>query len=729
MKTEKLGWKTKLYRTNRLAEVTRMVKLDLMEAGIVGRGDTSDPEFESKHPRAERGRWTTGRGGVGGRVSFSHKSRSVHGGILGAISTLTGGGAQQRTFRKPSDPIRKFSTAVVPEPEPKHDQQQHSYSKPEAVTGLDHPTTAVQTSKGLEHKFTKGGKFSLAAASLHARPAHTDDHVERLRVAHSRAADALDKEGLGDLSVTKKHRELSEHYGNVKQANQSSDKAFDASSKASKTPEEHDLAAEAHRTAAEHHEKAGMGDLAKHHRGLVKAHEALANVHMASKGIQAPPETAHAMSRSSQHGHSPQGHSGASDAHHFAEKSASQAGHPGLAGAHHEAMQAHGQAAMQKAFGAVTPEHRETGRGMTNLLRENKVGAKLTNVKLAPNTVRYSLKMGGKYTAKDVNRLSDAIQLHLKTDEKPAITTSGGRVHIDVPRKDRQPVHFQHVAHMVPRGTAQHGSAHLIGGLDAAGKMHTLDLANPDTPHVLISGGSGSGKSKHMQASIAGLMHANTPDTLRIEAIDPKNATFNHLHGSPFLHRGSDSLVTDFDKQDPVEPFRKMASEIDRRTRLMGTHDLEKYREKTGRKLPRVVGFIDEYKDMMDRSSPKQAKEIEKLVGRIAQVGRQRGVHLVIGTQTPLATSIPTKIANNLAGRITMKSATSSASRAGMGASGAERLLGKGDLYLGSSGEAIRAQSPLLSDEHVKHVFGGGDVYEHGKGNKGMQTSKKRRAA
>jgi S-DNA-T family DNA segregation ATPase FtsK/SpoIIIE len=335
------------------------------------------------------------------------------------------------------------------------------------------------------------------------------------------------------------------------------------------------------------------------------------------------------------------------------------------------------------------------------------------------------MKMGGAHSAKDVNRMADAMQLHLGLDEKPSITTSKGHVHIDVPRGDRHPVHFHHVAHMIPRADARHGSAHLMGGVDAAGKLHTLDLANPDTPHVLVSGGSGSGKSKHMQGAIAGLMHANTPDTLKIEAIDPKNSTFNALKGSPYLHKGDSSLVTDFDKQDPVEPFRRLTTEIDRRTRLMGSHSLEQFREKSGRSMPRLVGFIDEYKDMMDRASPKQAREIERLVGRIAQVGRQRGVHLVIGTQTPLATSIPTRIANNLAGRITLKSATSSASRAGMDNAGAERLLGKGDLYLGTGGEAVRAQSPLLSDDAVKHVFGGGDIYEQGKPGKGMH----RRAA
>ena len=225
------------------------------------------------------------------------------------------------------------------------------------------------------------------------------------------------------------------------------------------------------------------------------------------------------------------------------------------------------------------------------------------------------------------------------------------------------------------------------------------------TPHLLIAGSTGSGKSVCVNTIITNILLKNKPDKVKLIMIDPKMVELSIYDGIPHLLT---SVVTDPLKAADV--LHKVVLEMESRyrefarTRVRNIEGYNKIAEKDPdyKELPYIVVIIDELADLMMVSS----KEVEESIARIAQKARAAGIHMIIATQRPSVDVITGVIKTNIPSRIAFAVSSSVDSRTILDKSGAETLLGKGDmLYLSAdSSKPVRIQGAFLSDDEVEKV-------------------------
>ena len=225
------------------------------------------------------------------------------------------------------------------------------------------------------------------------------------------------------------------------------------------------------------------------------------------------------------------------------------------------------------------------------------------------------------------------------------------------------------------------------------------------TPHLLIAGSTGSGKSVCVNTIITSILLKNKPDKVKLIMIDPKMVELSIYDGIPHLLT---SVVTDPIKAADV--LHKVVIEMENRYREFArarVRNMEGYnkiaaKDSDYKELPYIVVIIDELADLMMVSS----KEVEESIARIAQKARAAGIHMIIATQRPSVDVITGVIKTNIPSRIAFAVSSSIDSRTILDKSGAETLLGKGDmLYLSAdSSKPVRIQGAFLSDEEVEKV-------------------------
>lgn len=259
-------------------------------------------------------------------------------------------------------------------------------------------------------------------------------------------------------------------------------------------------------------------------------------------------------------------------------------------------------------------------------------------------------------------------------------------------------------------------------GKDIAGKPFVLDLAK--TPHLLVAGTTGSGKSVGINAMILSMLYRNTPDELRLVLIDPKMLEFSLYNGIPHLLT---PVVTDMNKASAA--LKWLTAEMDRRYAVMshvGVRQFTGYNEKIieaanrGEPIrdpsaakddplaaslqpwPYIVCVVDELADLMLTNR----KEVEGEITRLTQKARAAGIHLILATQRPSVDVVTSLIKANVPTRISFQVASSTDSRVILGESGAEQLLGNGDLLLHRPGNtgATRIQGCFVADGEVTRV-------------------------
>ena len=240
-------------------------------------------------------------------------------------------------------------------------------------------------------------------------------------------------------------------------------------------------------------------------------------------------------------------------------------------------------------------------------------------------------------------------------------------------------------------------------GQDVSGQPVVADLSR--MPHLLIAGTTGSGKSVCIEALTTCLVMNNTPDELRLAMLDPKMVELVRFNGLPHL---LGNVETEIDRMLGV--LRWALAEMDHRYRLLEearVRDLEGYNRKMERKkqqpLPRIVVMVDELADLM-MSAPDQT---EQAVVRLAQMARATGIHLVVATQRPSTDVVTGLIKANFPARISFTVASSIDSRVILDTSGAEALLGRGDmLFLNpEQGIPIRSQGVWVNDQEIEKVI------------------------
>ena len=235
-------------------------------------------------------------------------------------------------------------------------------------------------------------------------------------------------------------------------------------------------------------------------------------------------------------------------------------------------------------------------------------------------------------------------------------------------------------------------------GKDISGKIEVIDLSK--TPHLLVAGTTGSGKSVFINTLLASILYRFSPEELRLILIDPKMLELSVYNDIAHLLT---PVVTDPKKA--IIALKWVCKEMERRYSLMNeenTRGLEGYNQKSIEKLPYIIVFIDEMADLMMTAG----KEVEHYVQRLAQMARACGIHLVMATQRPSVDIITGSIKANFPSRISFQVASKYDSRTILGEIGAEQLLGNGDMLMTKNGGNIsRYQSAFISDNEVNKLI------------------------
>jgi S-DNA-T family DNA segregation ATPase FtsK/SpoIIIE len=235
-------------------------------------------------------------------------------------------------------------------------------------------------------------------------------------------------------------------------------------------------------------------------------------------------------------------------------------------------------------------------------------------------------------------------------------------------------------------------------GKDISGNIEVIDLSK--TPHLLVAGTTGSGKSVFINTLLTSILYKFSPEELRLILIDPKMLELSVYNDIAHLLT---PVVTEPKKA--IIALKWVCKEMERRYSLMneeGTRSLEGYNQKSVEKLPFIVVFIDEMADLMMTAG----KEVEHYVQRLAQMARACGIHLVMATQRPSVDIITGSIKANFPSRISFQVASKYDSRTVLGEVGAEQLLGNGDMLMSKNGTSlIRYQSAFISDEEVNKLI------------------------
>lgn len=321
-----------------------------------------------------------------------------------------------------------------------------------------------------------------------------------------------------------------------------------------------------------------------------------------------------------------------------------------------------------------------------------------------PTFVRFFATPQRGVAAKRLPAMAENVWMRLgKTSKPPQISLQNGRVAIDVERPDRQSVNFSAWREYLPAPCAS-GNTRFCVGVSVDGTLHFADLAESQSPHLLVVGTTGSGKSEWLRAFLACLMASNTPSSLRLALIDPKRLAFSSLEKSPFLWR---PVVYD---DGAIELLDEMIEEMEKRydnLKKAGVDDLYHYnesqRELTLPTTPRIVCVCDEFADLLLRDKQTR-KKIEERVARLGVKGRAAGLHLVFATQRAGREILKGTIDSNLPARVALSVPREIDSRLVLGEAGAEKLLGKGDLLYKDIGSPVRLQGLLVTREELSEI-------------------------
>src|SRR5438445_1611894 len=331
------------------------------------------------------------------------------------------------------------------------------------------------------------------------------------------------------------------------------------------------------------------------------------------------------------------------------------------------------------------------------------VQATVIGVNSGPSVTQYELQPGHGVPVRKITALqndlalalSAAIRIQAPIPGKPALG-------IEVPNKATSLVTLREII-QTPSFQNDKTLLSLAIGTDVSGNSVVGDLTR--MPHLLIAGATGSGKSVCINALIAGMLFQATPEELKYILIDPKRVEFSMFQDMPHLLV---PVVTESDHA--VSALRWAVAEMENRYKLFASHTVRNIGDFNNRapemgldRLPYIVIVIDELADLMMVA----AGEIEELICRIAQLARAVGIHLLVATQRPSADIITGLIKANIPSRIAFAVSSSIDSRVILDETGAEKLLGRGDmLYLPvEAGKATRLQGVFVSDREMKAII------------------------
>ena len=350
----------------------------------------------------------------------------------------------------------------------------------------------------------------------------------------------------------------------------------------------------------------------------------------------------------------------------------------------------------------------QTAKDLTQLLNEHGVEAELTNVVPGPTVTRYEIELAPGVKVSKVTSLSHDIAYALATPDVRLLAPIPGRsaIGIEIPNRQRKLVSLGDVLSSSEASKLSH-PLNVGLGLDIAGKPRLLNLS--ELPHVLIAGQTGAGKSSCINSIVTSLLIRTKPDDVKMVMVDPKRVELGQYNDVPHLLT---KVITNPKKA--VDALSWAVSEMDRRYDLLAdgqVRDINGYHEKYDAGLldeekfdrfPYIVLFIDELNDLMMVAG----REVESAIVRLAQMARAIGIHLVVATQRPSVDVITGVMKANIPSRLAFSVASTTDSRVILDQSGAEKLIGLGDMLVvtASNPRLERIQGAWVTEGEIKDV-------------------------
>ncbi len=357
----------------------------------------------------------------------------------------------------------------------------------------------------------------------------------------------------------------------------------------------------------------------------------------------------------------------------------------------------------------VTKELEEIARQKANSLLQTlesfKLRVKISNILIGPNVTKYELQPELGLKVSKFNSLSNDIALALAAKAVRIEAPIPGKqaIGIEIPNDKAMMVGLKQVLSSNKNDYANKLQVGL--GKDITGESTFIEINK--TPHMLVAGSTGSGKSVCINGIIISLLTKTSPDDVKMIMIDPKKVELTPFNGIPHLLT---PVVTEPKKAAAI--LKKMVFEMEHRYELFSqtnTRNIEGYNKKvkedptlTFNKLPYIVIIVDELADLMMVAS----RDVEESIARLAQMARAAGIHLIIATQRPSTEVITGLIKANIPTRIAFAVSSSIDSRTILDSTGAEKLLGKGDMLVSEQGSnnMVRLQGAFIADEEVMDI-------------------------
>lgn len=330
------------------------------------------------------------------------------------------------------------------------------------------------------------------------------------------------------------------------------------------------------------------------------------------------------------------------------------------------------------------------------------------DVEFGPTVMRVKIKLHPGEKLSKLQSCQEDIARELMSDGDIYISNMPGTnyIQIDIPRYDRKAVNFEHILKFRDYvQTASQDELHVCVGLTTSGTPYSINLLN--CHHLLIGGTTGSGKSVFLKSLIACLALKHSPRDLRIVIVDTKSLDFGVFAKLPHCDPPGHVIT------DPVIARRLingLTEEMERRKSIIKDKalTLEHYNRSVPdeERIPYIVVVIDEYADLVAQMDKDERNDFEKNMCRIAQVARALGIRLVLATQRPDVTVVTPVLRANFPARIAFSVVDSHNSNIIIETSGAEDLLGKGDMLFSPDGRSpIRLQGLWLPESEIFRII------------------------
>ncbi len=359
----------------------------------------------------------------------------------------------------------------------------------------------------------------------------------------------------------------------------------------------------------------------------------------------------------------------------------------------------------KEAYWIIDQETSNQAEILRETLQQFNIEAEVTGIRKGPVITMFEILPAPGVKLTRIVNLADNIALSLAASRVRIVAPIPGKhaVGIEVPNKKRHLVTFSEILGDEEFTRGEYAIPVALGK-DITGEAQIVDLTR--TPHILIAGATGAGKSVCVNGIITSVLYRRDPDEVKMILIDPKIVELKFYNDIPHLLT---PVIT-----DPKKAFQALQwclYEMERRYSLldaMAVRDIKGYNRKivekkiATTKLPYIVVVVDEFADLMATSG----KELESTLARLAAMSRAVGIHLVLATQRPSTDVITGLIKANIPSRIAFMVASKVDSRIIIDAGGAEQLLGKGDMLFTSSWDPFpnRIQGAFLSEAEVEEV-------------------------